>query len=138
MIPADKPEPGALCMACEGKPAPENNPCAVCGASTPEPVQAEPVACPECGRLAGEESDLLTIAYMSGVYDERKARENGLRPTSDLAERIEGLVGALEEWMFRYYWRGEGMNTEQARIYAKTQLGIALAALKEVNSHDRT
>lgn len=46
----------------------------------------ELVACPECGHLAGEESDLLTIAYMSGVYDERKSRENGLRtlPTPDI------------------------------------------------------
>ena len=60
----------------------------------PEPVQAEPVACSQCGHVVGEESDLLTIAYMSGVYDERKSRENGLRtrPTPDLAERIEGLA----------------------------------------------
>jgi hypothetical protein len=37
-------------------------------------------------------------------------------------KREAELREALEEWIFRYYWRAEGMNVEQARIHARTLL----------------
>ena len=43
----------------------------------------------------------------------------------------ETLAGALDEWVFRYYWRHEGMNTEHARIYAKAQTEMMLRQYKE-------
>ena len=41
-------------------------------------------------------------------------------------EREKGLVSALEEWMFRYFWRAEQMPVEAARIHAKSRLAAAL------------
>jgi hypothetical protein len=37
-------------------------------------------------------------------------------------KREAALREVLEEWIFRYYWRAEGMNVDQARIYARTLL----------------
>ncbi len=104
----------------------------------PEPVKVdplvEPVACPECGHAIGEESDLLTIAYMAGAYDERKARENAgqLRATPtrpDLAG-IEGLVERLKAWADVTRSTGHFGLAEDL-----TEAAAILAALKEVD-HD--
>ncbi len=46
----------------------------------------------------------------------------------------EVLWAALEEQRFQYLWRGDGMNTEQARIHARAWVvegRAARAALKE-------
>jgi hypothetical protein len=49
------------------------------------------------------------------------------------AAEIERLREALEEWVFLYAWRADGMNTEQARIKAKAFISeeYARAALGE-------
>ena len=39
-----------------------------------------------------------------------------------LEAEVKGLRGALEERMFLYYWRAEGMNVAQARIHARAAL----------------
>ena len=43
-------------------------------------------------------------------------------------EREEGLLSALEEWMFRYFWRVDGMPVEAARIHAQSRMKIAALA----------
>jgi len=42
-----------------------------------------------------------------------------------LTAENERLREALEEWVFRYAWKAEGMNTEQARIHAKAFMARA-------------
>lgn len=40
-------------------------------------------------------------------------------------EREKALLSALEEWMFRYFWRVDGMPVEAARIHAQSRMKIA-------------
>lgn len=40
-------------------------------------------------------------------------------------EREKRLLSALEEWMFRYFWRVDGMPVEAARIHAQSRMKIA-------------
>ncbi len=43
---------------------------------------------------------------------------------------IEALQAALEEWVFLYKWRADGMNVEQARIHAEAYMDEVRAALR--------
>ena len=43
-------------------------------------------------------------------------------------EREKALLSALEEWMFRYFWRVDGMPVEAARIHAQSRMKIAALA----------
>lgn len=43
-------------------------------------------------------------------------------------ERERVLLSALEEWMFRYFWRADGMPVEAARIHAQSRMQIAALA----------
>jgi vacuolar-type H+-ATPase subunit E/Vma4 len=51
-------------------------------------------------------------------------REKNARIEALTAEN-ERMREALEEWVFRYAWKAEGMNTEQARIHAKAFMARA-------------
>lgn len=55
--------------------------------------------------------------------------------SGDLVERLRAaeerervLLSALEEWMFRYFWRVDGMPVEAARIHAQSRMKIAALA----------
>lgn len=43
-------------------------------------------------------------------------------------EREKAVLSALEEWMFRYFWRVDGMPVEAARIHAQSRMKIAALA----------
>jgi len=44
------------------------------------------------------------------------------------AAEIARLREALEEWIFLYHWRVDGMPVEQARTYAQTQMRMSAIA----------
>lgn len=117
--------------------------------TTPEPVQAEPVAlksCPFCGASA----DLFSHAdygWGPSYHVECKAEVCGCgtchhetpdlaiaawnqRPTPDLAERIEGLVEELRTIV------QSTRHEDDALAFLTANYDAILAALKEVNSHD--
>ena len=63
-----------------------------------------------------------------GVMVEDELRAEITRLTEALRaaeEREKALLSALEEWMFRYFWRVDGMPVEAARIHAQSRMKIA-------------
>lgn len=69
------------------------------------------------------------------------------RPTSDLAEQVEGLVGKVDAHLNAAEALLQNPNDTALKVISRVLLELAyarsanaaiLAALKEVNSHDRT
>jgi hypothetical protein len=93
----------AACVACEGKPAPENSPCGLCGRTTPRPAQQ--------GRAVAVEVDLLPLpegeSSSFGNYEVHTnetmidyARANVARNTALLQAEIEALRAEVERLTF--------------------------------------
>lgn len=84
--------------------------------------------------VTDEDKALLTLLRAKSTYQTSGGTmAEWINPDGPLAaDRIEALEAenerlreALEEWVFRYAWKAEGMNTEQACIHAKAFMARA-------------
>jgi len=153
MTPADKQEPCAMCES------------GMCGIhAIPEPVQVEPVDVrgPRHALELLDDVDSLVRFCSVSMSDAGRYKTGAesfwrvcrwlascaaTRPTSDLAERIQGLVAEwsddrLQDELRLLYNHVEDDSRQFTRwnMHVAITHGISLAAtaLKEVNSHDRT
>jgi len=81
-----------------------------------------------CGVLGGEyETEAEAIAaWNTRASDAEITRLTEALRAAEERERV--LLSALEEWMFRYFWRVDGMPVEAARIHAQSRMQIAALA----------
>jgi len=100
------------------------------------------------GRIAMLEDDLHAMTQarddalrycetLQADADKVRMKTNYCPSCKGYADRIAALEAenarlreALEEWVFRYNWRVDGMNVEQARIHARVFVQTGIGALK--------
>lgn len=88
---------------------------------------AHRVRCDHCGASSRySDRDDWWAAWNTRASDATiAALEASLRAAE---EEKKALLSALEEWMFRYFWRVDGMPVEAARIHAQSRMKIAALA----------
>jgi len=103
-------------------------------------MQSDIVQCSLCAKLSPnmEQTAARTAAQIGctmqcrecgRTYETQAAEITRLTEALRAAEeREKALLSALEEWMYRYFWRVDGMPVEAARIHAQSRMKIAALA----------
>lgn len=111
----------------------ELKPCPFCGNGDAPFVIVEDLVWVECGDCTSKvvvgsfnTEDEAIAAWNARASDAEITRLTEALRAAEERERV--LLSALEEWMFRYFWRVDGMPVEAARIHAQSRMKIAALA----------